>query len=90
MNNITTIGPNPYELYGDSVGRRHITGDLLKFQKGDYLAGQEGTEIPLGTTMIAIMTLSIDSMMMNHRFSVRATSFSGTRPSGSGRLSGLV
>jgi hypothetical protein len=40
--------------------------------------------------MIAIITPSMDSTTVSHRSSVRVTSSSGTMPSGSRRLSGLV
>jgi hypothetical protein len=40
--------------------------------------------------MMAIITPSIESMMMDHLSSVRVTSSSGTIPSGSVRFSGLV
>lgn len=34
-------------------GSRSIRGTLLKFDKGDWLAGKEATEIPLGTKLVA-------------------------------------
>jgi hypothetical protein len=46
---------NPFEAYGDATNSRHIIGTLLKFSKGDYLAGQSSEDIPLGTVMTAIM-----------------------------------
>jgi hypothetical protein len=47
-------GPNAYEIFG-SAGRR-ITGRLLKFNKGDYLAGQKPEQvIPRGTRLVADM-----------------------------------
>jgi len=52
---VANIGPNPFEAYGNATVNNHIVGQLLKFSKGDYLAGQEGTEIPPGTKLAAIM-----------------------------------
>jgi hypothetical protein len=47
--NVPADGKNPYAEYAASMNRRPFKGDLLKFDKGDYLAGQEEREIPLGT-----------------------------------------
>jgi hypothetical protein len=52
---VANIGPNPFEVYGSATVNNHIIGELLKFAKGDYLAGQDGREIPLGTKLAAIM-----------------------------------
>jgi hypothetical protein len=52
---VANIGPNPFEAYGNSTTNTRIVGQLLKFSKGDYLAGQEGTEIALGSKFVAIM-----------------------------------
>ncbi len=46
---------NPFEAYGEGVTQRNIVGTLLKFSKGDYLAGQGNDEIPVGTKMVANM-----------------------------------
>jgi hypothetical protein len=46
---------NPFLEYADRVNARNIVGTLLKFSKGDYLAGQENEEIAIGTQMIANM-----------------------------------
>jgi hypothetical protein len=47
---------NPFEEYGNAAtARGGIEGTLLKFNKGDYLAGQEGEEIPLGTQFAALV-----------------------------------
>jgi hypothetical protein len=48
-------GPNAFEAYGQSVSGNRIVGDLLKFSKGEYLAGQNGDEVDMGTRVIAIM-----------------------------------
>lgn len=45
-----------FAAYGESVaGSGFIVGELLKFSKGDWLAGQENREIPDGTKLIAVM-----------------------------------
>jgi hypothetical protein len=46
---------NPFEQYGESATQRSIVGTLLKFNKGDYLAGQNNEEIPTGTKMVVNM-----------------------------------
>lgn len=46
---------NPFESYGAAATQRSIVGTLLKFSKGDYLAGQNNDEIRVGTEMIANM-----------------------------------
>jgi hypothetical protein len=44
---------DPFEVYADSVSPRTIVGTLLKFSKGDFLAGEESKEIAEGTTFTA-------------------------------------
>lgn len=44
-----------FEEYGEQISSRNIIGQLLKFSKGDYLAGQENAEIPIGAKMIVNM-----------------------------------
>jgi hypothetical protein len=46
---------NAFEAYGDAATARAIEGELLKFVQGDFLAGQEKREIPLGTQLVAKM-----------------------------------
>lgn len=41
------------EEYGDEAFQSNIVGDLLKFNKGEWLAGQDEEEIPLGTELVA-------------------------------------
>ena len=56
----TTEQPNYFELYGEQAAQRPIVGRLLKFNKGDWLAGQEQDDIPSGTKFIVHMdTLSV-------------------------------
>jgi hypothetical protein len=46
-------GPNIYEAYGNSVCRMTFPGDLLTFSKyGEYKAGQEKVDVPLGTRLV--------------------------------------
>ena len=52
---IATQNANPFEAYGNAVSQRTIVGDLLKFSKGDYTAGQDDKEVPEGTELVANM-----------------------------------
>jgi hypothetical protein len=54
-NAVTSTEDNPFEAYGNAATNNHIVGQLLKFSKGDYLAGQDSTVIAVGTKMAAIM-----------------------------------
>jgi hypothetical protein len=52
-NDLEKQGPNRYEAYGNSVTRMAFPGDLLTFNKyGEYKAGQEKVEVPLGTRLV--------------------------------------
>jgi len=42
-----------FAAYADAVAPRNIIGTLLKFSKGDYLAGEEGAPIAIGTQFTA-------------------------------------
>jgi hypothetical protein len=42
-----------FEAYANAVAPRNIIGTLLKFSKGDYLAGEEGAPVPTGTIVTA-------------------------------------
>jgi hypothetical protein len=44
-----------FEGYGNAATARSITGTLLRFSKGDFLAGQDGADIPVGSRFVAIM-----------------------------------
>jgi hypothetical protein len=46
---------NAFEIYGDAATPNAIIGQLLKFSKGDFIAGQNGEEIPMGTLLVACM-----------------------------------
>jgi hypothetical protein len=43
--------PNPFEDVGRE-GQRNIVGQLLKFSKGAYVAGQDNIELPMGTRFL--------------------------------------
>jgi hypothetical protein len=46
---------NPFSSYGEAAAAHNFTGELLKFSKGDYVAGQNNREIPVGTRFVANM-----------------------------------
>ena len=47
---------NPFVEYGRAAtARGGIEGTLLKFNKGDFIAGQEAEEVPLGTQLVALV-----------------------------------
>jgi hypothetical protein len=48
-------GDNPWLTYGEAAGTRTFNGDLLKFSKGDYTAGQNNRAIAIGTRLVANM-----------------------------------
>jgi len=50
---LATYALDPFEAYANAVAPRTIIGTLLRFSKGDYLAGEEGKEIPNGSTFTA-------------------------------------
>jgi len=55
-NALTVPGqPNVFAQYADAVAPRNIVGKLLKFAKGDWIAGEGGEEVPEGTQLVAIM-----------------------------------
>jgi hypothetical protein len=54
--NVTVSGDDPFAAYARSAGnQRSIVGDLLKFQKGEWCAGQNEEEIDEGTRLVAVM-----------------------------------
>lgn len=55
-NELVSMERNYFETYGSqmAVGTT-ITGQLLKFSKGDWLAGQEDEEMEVGTKLVANM-----------------------------------
>lgn len=44
---------NAFETYADSVSSNRLVGDRLKYDKGDWLAGQDAEEIAMGTRLVA-------------------------------------
>jgi len=48
-------GENPFLTYGEAAKQTSIVGELLKFSKGDWTAGQNNTVIAEGTQFIANM-----------------------------------
>ncbi|MBY0395318.1 MAG: hypothetical protein K2X91_02465 [Thermoleophilia bacterium] len=46
---------NVFEQYAEASQTNRIVGDLLKFSKGEYLAGQDGREIEEGKRLVANM-----------------------------------
>jgi hypothetical protein len=46
---------NAFLTYGEAAGGGYIVGELLKFSKGDWLAGQENREIADMTKLVAVM-----------------------------------
>src|SRR5262245_14317654 len=56
---LTTYAPDAFEAYANAVAPRTIIGTLLRFSKGDYVAGEEGKEIHLGS----IFTANVDELL---------------------------
>jgi hypothetical protein len=52
---LTTDQSDLFERYGSAATARNIEGDLFKFVQRDFLAGQDGREIPIGTGLRARM-----------------------------------
>jgi hypothetical protein len=50
---------DPFIEYADAIAPQFIVGDLLEFSKGDYLAGQNNTLVPMGT----VFTVNMDELM---------------------------
>lgn len=49
-----------YEEYGEQISSRNIVGQLLRFSKGDWLYGQNKTDLPVGKHMI----VNMDQLLM--------------------------
>jgi hypothetical protein len=59
-NQLAPIGlTDPFEAFADRVAPRYIIGDLLRFSKGDYLAGESGRNVPAGS----IFTAAVEELM---------------------------
>jgi len=52
---LANLASNFFEEYGRQASARPIVGRLLKFSKGDYLAGQDNEEVGEGTELVACM-----------------------------------
>jgi hypothetical protein len=52
---VATTGPNPFEVYANAVSPRTIVGKLLKFTKGDFIAGEGSEVVPETAEFTAIM-----------------------------------
>ncbi len=46
---------NYFQSYGDQVSQKSIVGSLLKFNKGDYLCGENEDQVDEGTRLVANM-----------------------------------
>src|SRR5688500_6434316 len=46
---------NVFEQYAEAIKSNWITGDLLKFVKGEYITGQDEGVISEGTKLVALM-----------------------------------
>lgn len=63
MNQVTTAqntspatsSGNAFEAYGNATTQKSIVGTLLKFNKGDWLSGQDNDEVEAGTRLVANM-----------------------------------
>lgn len=53
---VTTPAVNFYAAYAAAARTKTFVGALLKFLKGIWLAGKDGGELPIGTTLVAIMS----------------------------------
>lgn len=52
---VSNLTLNPYESYGAQASQKGIVGKLLKFSKGDWLAGEDNEEVEDGKTLVAVM-----------------------------------
>lgn len=52
---VSTPSSNPFTAYGEQASQRAIVGTLLRFSKGDYLAGQDDEEVAMGSKLVANM-----------------------------------
>lgn len=52
---VANLEMNYFESYGSQVSQKAIVGRLLKFNKGDWLAGEDDEEIEEGTKLVANM-----------------------------------
>lgn len=52
---LSSTSKNAFEQYSEAVNQNRIVGDLLKFSKGEWSAGQYGEEIEEGAELVANM-----------------------------------
>jgi hypothetical protein len=52
---LANLEMNAFESYGSQMSRSAIVGKLLKFSKGDWLAGEDNEEIEPGTKFVCNM-----------------------------------
>lgn len=85
QNQMPAVAPNTdrnwAEEYGEEAFRSNIVGDLLKFNKGEWLAGQNEDEMPVGTELVAATHL-LQSGWMRWEDGKPAEIIMGTRASG--------
>jgi hypothetical protein len=79
---VTTTGPSPFEVYANAVSPRTIVGKLLKFAKGDFIAGEGNEVIPESAEFTVLMDESItgwvrweDAKPVEHRMGRIADNF---------------
>lgn len=52
---LATGNDNPFAAYARAANQRTIVGDILKFSKGEWTAGQNEEEIDEGSRFVAVM-----------------------------------
>ena len=52
---VVVKGDDPFSTYGNAIRQTSIVGELLKFSKGDWMAGQNNDIIEDGTEFVANM-----------------------------------
>jgi hypothetical protein len=57
---VAVRGTDVFEAYANAVAPQNILGSLMKFSKGDYIAGETGEPIKIGTTV----TANLDEMLV--------------------------
>jgi hypothetical protein len=79
---VTTTGPSPFEVYANAVSPRTIVGKLLKFAKGDFVAGEGNEVVPESTEFTALMDEALagwvrweDAKPVEHRMGRIADSY---------------
>jgi hypothetical protein len=54
-NNNSLVQRSAFGVYGAAANSRPFDGDLLLFNKGDYLGGLDKEDIPIGNRFYALM-----------------------------------